>query len=468
MHEKKMSNNDEGFEDFDTRVFENSGTNLAEYLQAKRNKKIHKRLFKRPENQDNVQNVPIKYIRNQKKLPENTQRPNLLSCSSPSFSNGTFVGFCPGNTSTPFPTKQLCTYPHKIVSVPDRLKKINTQIIGDNSRNGKSSVASAAEPGIANQKNLSDKTKSHTGNKKSDHADCGPWRFVRQSSTRSTGERVVKERQSQKMDKSAFPIDPDTSSGSDDDTFVPKKIVKQPQKAKTSSLKRTPLTENLSRTNSMIMLATETSVNHAMRPSKSTHANEIPEFNRPSCSIDAESNIFKASSSPVAKTINQKKRKVDSPVQQILQMEKKVRSSLSEVECTSKRKLIFDNSCTNKAETTQNIELNFPEEPELQQSENHIRDVIEENLSVEEPGPRRSVREKYTPKPFWLGSQYVHKMLKVYSYDERLPLRKRYISVDPNEIPDFRGDFTILVDERNRRKKINLISGPKKRSKPKK
>ncbi|XP_059608608.1 uncharacterized protein LOC132256288 [Phlebotomus argentipes] len=118
-------------EDFDMEVFDNSGNNLAEYLLAKRKKKVTK-LFKDPVN-GKSEVVQVKYIKKKAppaasyhrpegpegpESPEGPERPVVMT-SPGSSTNGT-LNFAPGTTSTPFPTQRKSITRRRVDSLPRR------------------------------------------------------------------------------------------------------------------------------------------------------------------------------------------------------------------------------------------------------------------------------------------------------------------------------------------------------------
>ncbi|XP_055713671.1 histone-lysine N-methyltransferase, H3 lysine-79 specific-like isoform X2 [Phlebotomus papatasi] len=97
----------------DMEVFENSGKNLAEYLLNRQGIKVSRRRLFEFDRDEESEEVSIRFVENHQGFPILQRN----SPSSSSTSSTTFVRFKPSTASTPFPRENLPSCPRKIVSV---------------------------------------------------------------------------------------------------------------------------------------------------------------------------------------------------------------------------------------------------------------------------------------------------------------------------------------------------------------
>ncbi|XP_055684813.1 uncharacterized protein LOC129790969 isoform X2 [Lutzomyia longipalpis] len=223
------------------------------------------------------------------------------------------------------------------------------------------------------------------------------------------------------------------------------------------------------------------------------------------------SSTFKA---PPAKGRKKRPKKIDSPLQRQIDIEKSVRTSVSRSLGTSRRKLYSQStqnddedsneSCATSSSRssgdqpvnavqdeevidevppipgpsqllTCNIVIDRTEVEKLLASDKSTEkestkdgrkkkvvgnkrkrpvaeiEEIEEDAVQEKPTLRRSTRTRYAPMAPWMKIHNV-KPLVVKTYNENVSLRKRYVRMGTDDTPDLRGDFTMIWEKKQTQK----------------
>ncbi|XP_059614434.1 histone-lysine N-methyltransferase, H3 lysine-79 specific-like [Phlebotomus argentipes] len=248
----------------------------------------------------------------------------------------------------------------------------------------------------------------------------------------------------------------------------------------------------------VIAEVSEVNMSHEL---KNSRINNTTNKRAGTITVTSDSGICKGPSLTVkgSKRTKRKKKKLDSPVQKIIQLEKKIRTSIPRAAGKSMRKLY--SHCNSQDENvTENAMVNSQREPEPEHSENEIvRDVIPsvdqeidlsqcsvvvnrltalppvekkkgrkkkekpEVIPQDEFGLRRSRRQKCAPMPYWLTGSSRYQTLKVQTYNEEVPLKKRYATVDPKEGTHvFTTDCSLLIEKKKGKKKKQQVRDKKK------